>query len=108
MAAAERRVDVARARRIELVVYIVSAVVYIGLGVMFTSKFLNWIVGPAYVIVTVSLITPQVLKWAGVADPDAGSLERWQQSPEGQAALAQEAEKAERKAARRAASEARP
>ena len=85
---AEPSADVRKARRIEFGVYIFTALSLIALGVLFTSKFLNWIVGPAYVITMVCLVTPLMLKLAGVADPDAGSLERWRETPEGKASIA--------------------
>jgi len=69
--------DVKRARRIEFGCYVFTALSLITLGVFLTSKILNWIVGPAYVVVMVSLVTPWVLRKAGVADPDAGSYQRW-------------------------------
>ena len=69
--------EVQKARRIEFGVYLFTAVTLVVLGVFLTSKILNWIVGPAYVIVMVSYVTPFVLRRAGVADPDAGSFDRW-------------------------------
>jgi hypothetical protein len=63
--------DVRRARRIEVGVYLFAAITLIVLGVFLTSKILNWIVGPAYVIAVVTLGTPLALRIAGVRDPDA-------------------------------------
>jgi hypothetical protein len=68
--------DVRRARRIEVGVYLATAVALIVLGVFLTSKILNWIVGPAFVVAMVTVVTPWVLRIAGVRDPDAGSAER--------------------------------
>jgi|1186.fasta_scaffold100225_3 hypothetical protein len=62
-----------RARRIEVYVYLFTALALIVLGVFFTSKILNWIVGPAFVIVMVTTLTPIALRIAGVRDPDAGT-----------------------------------
>ena len=95
-----RTIDVRKARRIEFGVYVFTALSLITLGVFLTSKILNWIVGPAYVVTMVCLVTPLVLKLAGVADPDAGSLERWKASPEGRASIARGEAKAARKAGR--------
>jgi hypothetical protein len=49
---------------------------FIVLGIFLTSKIMNWIVGPAYVVAVVTIVTPQVLRIAGVRDPDAGSADR--------------------------------
>lgn len=62
--------DDARARRIELAVYGVAAVSYIVTGFFARSAVLNWIVGPAWFIAWVTLVTPLVLRLAGVVDPD--------------------------------------
>ena len=45
------------------------------LGVFLTSKILNWIVGPAFVVAVVTIVTPLALRIAGVRDPDAGTDE---------------------------------
>jgi FtsH-binding integral membrane protein len=74
--------EIRRARRIEVYVYLFTAVALIVLGVFLTSKILNWIVGPAFVVVMVTVITPQVLKIAGVRDPDAGTADRPAAVPE--------------------------
>ena len=65
--------DVRRARRIEVGVYLFAAVALIVLGVFLTSKILNWIVGPAFVVAVVTIGTPIALRIAGVPDPDARS-----------------------------------
>jgi Kef-type K+ transport system membrane component KefB len=62
--------DVRRARRIEVGVYLFTALALIVLGVFLTSKILNWIVGPAFVVAMVTTLTPLALKVAGVRDPD--------------------------------------
>lgn len=59
-----------RARRIEVGVYVFAALSLIVLGVFLTSKILNWIVGPAYVVVVVCVGTPLALRWFGLKDPD--------------------------------------
>ena len=41
-------------------VYAVAAISLIGLGIWLTTPILNWIVGPAWVVMVVSLLTPQV------------------------------------------------
>ena len=64
--------EVRRARRIEVGVYLFAAAALIVLGVFLTSKILNWIVGPAFVVAVVTIVTPRVLRIAGVRDPDAG------------------------------------
>jgi len=69
--------DPRRARRIEVGVYVFTAVALVLLGVLLTSLILNWIVGPAFVVVMVTMVTPWMLRRAGVADPDADSFERW-------------------------------
>ncbi len=68
--------EVRRARRIEVGVYLVGALALVVLGIFLTSKILNWIVGPAFVVLFVTTVTPRVLKIAGVRDPDAGSADR--------------------------------
>jgi hypothetical protein len=64
--------EIRRARRIEIGVYLFTAAALIVLGVFLTSKILNWIVGPAFVVAVVTIVTPRVLRIAGVRDPDAG------------------------------------
>lgn len=44
-------------------VYLVASLSLIGLGVWLTTPILNWIVGPAYVVVVVRLLTPRVRRW---------------------------------------------
>ena len=70
------QVDVRRARRIEVGVYLFTAVALIVLGIFLTSKILNWIVGPAFVVAMVTMVTPLVLRIMGVRDPDEGYAER--------------------------------
>ncbi|CAN5664176.1 hypothetical protein BH24ACT4_BH24ACT4_17090 [soil metagenome] len=65
-----RRRDDDRARRIELYVYAAAAVTYIVTGFFVRSLVLNWIVGPAWFVFWVTLVTPLVLRCAGIADPD--------------------------------------
>ncbi len=50
-------------------IYAVAAVSLIGLGIWLTTPILNWIVGPAWVVTVVSLLTPQVrrLRYRGQA-----------------------------------------
>ena len=74
---AKERTAVDRARRIEIYVYVGAAVSFVLLGTVLTSKLMNWIVGPAYFVAVVTVVTPVVLKLLGVADPDAGSYARW-------------------------------
>jgi hypothetical protein len=68
--------EVRRARRIEVGVYLFTALALVVLGVFLTSKILNWIVGPAFVVAVVTFVTPRVLRIAGVRDPDEGSADR--------------------------------
>jgi hypothetical protein len=65
--------EVRKARRIEVGVYLFTALALIVLGVFFTSKILNWIIGPAFIVVMVTTLTPIALRVAGVRDPDAGT-----------------------------------
>ena len=74
--------EIRRARRIEVIVYVFTACALIVLGIFLTSKIMNWIVGPAFVVAMVTIITPQVLKIAGVRDPDAGTADRPTPAPE--------------------------
>ena len=50
--------------------YAVAAVSYVVTGFLARSAVLNWIVGPAWFIAWVTLVTPLVLRLAGVEDPD--------------------------------------
>jgi membrane-bound metal-dependent hydrolase YbcI (DUF457 family) len=43
-------------------IYAVASLSLIGLGVWLTTPILNWIVGPAWVVAVVSLLTPQLRK----------------------------------------------
>lgn len=65
-----RRRDDQRARRIEAGVYVVAGVSYILTGFVVRSAVLNWIVGPAWFVAWVTLVTPLVLRIAGIEDPD--------------------------------------
>ena len=65
-----RRRDDRRARRIEAAVYVVAGVAYILTGFVVRSAVLNWIVGPAWFVAWVTLVTPLVLRIAGIEDPD--------------------------------------
>lgn len=58
-----------RAHRVELAVYVFAAASLVVLGMFLTSKILNWIIGPVYVIAVVTLVTPLALRLAGVPDP---------------------------------------
>lgn len=64
------RRDDRRARRIELWVYVAAGVSYIVTGVFARSAVLNWVVGPAWFVAWVTLVTPLVLRLAGIEDPD--------------------------------------
>lgn len=70
MARTARTRDDRRARRIELGVYVVAGLSYIVTGFFVRSAVLNWIVGPAWFIAWVTLVTPVVLRLAGIEDPD--------------------------------------
>ena len=59
-----------RARRIEFVIYLVAAATYVAAGYVLRSGVLNWIVGPAWFIAWVTLVTPLVLRIKGIHDPD--------------------------------------
>ena len=59
-----------RARRLELYVYAAAAVSYVVVGFFTRSLVLNWIVGPAWFVAWVTLVTPVVLRVAGIEDPD--------------------------------------
>lgn len=50
--------------------YSAAAVSYVVTGFFARSAVLNWIVGPAWFIAVVTLVTPLVLRLAGVHDPD--------------------------------------
>lgn len=65
-----RRRDDRRARRIEIGVYVAAGVSYIVTGIIVRSAVLNWVVGPAWFVAWVTLVTPLVLRLAGVEDPD--------------------------------------
>ncbi|HMJ74768.1 MAG TPA: hypothetical protein VK507_02290 [Iamia sp.] len=65
-----RRRDDQRARRIEIGVYVVAGLSYIVTGFIVRSAVLNWIVGPAWFVAWVTLVTPLVLRLAGIEDPD--------------------------------------
>lgn len=65
-----RRRDDRRARRIEIGVYVVAGISYIVTGYVTRSAVLNWIVGPAWFVAWVTLVTPLVLRIAGIEDPD--------------------------------------
>lgn len=70
-----RRRDDRRARRIELAVYAVAGVTYIVTGFFVRSAVLNWIVGPAWFVAWVTLVTPLVLRIAGIEDPDGPGVD---------------------------------
>lgn len=65
-----RRRDDPRARRIELGVYAVAGLSYAVTGFFVRSLVLNWVVGPAWFVAWVTLVTPLVLRLAGIEDPD--------------------------------------
>lgn len=54
-----------RIRRVEHGVYVLAAVSLIILGVVFQTVFLNWIVGPAWIVTVVTVGTPIALKLTG-------------------------------------------
>jgi hypothetical protein len=62
--------DDRRARRIEIGVYVAAGVSYVVTGYIVRSAVLNWIVGPAWFVAWVTLVTPLVLRLAGIEDPD--------------------------------------
>jgi hypothetical protein len=64
------RRELTRARRVELSVYVVAGLSYIVTGYFVRSAVLNWIVGPAWFVAWVTLVTPVVLRLAGIEDPD--------------------------------------
>jgi hypothetical protein len=66
-----KRDDERLARRIEVGVYVFAGVALVVLGVFLTSKILNWIIGPAFIVAVVTTVTPLALRVAGVRDPDA-------------------------------------
>lgn len=68
--AVARRRDDRRARRIELGVYVAAGVTYVITGFFVRSAVLNWIVGPAWFVAWVTLVTPLVLRLTGIEDPD--------------------------------------
>jgi hypothetical protein len=65
-----RKRDDRRARRIEIGVYAVAGVSYVVTGFIVRSAVLNWVVGPAWFIAWVTLVTPLVLRLVGLEDPD--------------------------------------
>lgn len=65
-----RRRDDRTARRIELAVYVAAGVSYVAAGFVLRSGVLNWVVGPAWFVAWVTLVTPLVLRLAGIEDPD--------------------------------------
>lgn len=58
------------ARRVELAVYAVAGLSYVVTGYVVRSAVLNWIVGPAWFVAWVTLVTPLVLRVLGLEDPD--------------------------------------
>lgn len=68
--AVARRRDDRRARRIEIGVYVAAGVSYVVTGFIVRSAVLNWVVGPAWFVAWVTLVTPLVLRLAGIEDPD--------------------------------------
>lgn len=73
--AVARRRDDRRARRIELGVYVAAGVSYVVTGYFVRSAVLNWVVGPAWFVAWVTLVTPLVLRLAGIEDPDAPGVD---------------------------------
>lgn len=61
MRAVEPSPDERRVRRVEQGVYLLAAVSLIVLGVVFQTVFLNWIVGPAWMVTVVTVGTPVAL-----------------------------------------------
>lgn len=70
-----RRRDDRRARRIEIGVYVVAGVSYVVTGFIVRSAVLNWVVGPAWFVAWVTLVTPLVLRLAGIEDPDGPGVD---------------------------------
>ena len=50
--------------------YVVAGVTYVLTGFVVRSGVLNWVVGPAWFVAWVTLVTPLVLRVAGIEDPD--------------------------------------
>ncbi len=50
--------------------YAVAAISFVIAGFFVRSLVLNWIVGPAWFVAWVTLVTPLVLRVLGVEDPD--------------------------------------
>jgi hypothetical protein len=46
----------------------VAAISYVILGVLFQTVFLNWVIGPLYVVVVVSGLTPWLARPRGAGD----------------------------------------
>jgi hypothetical protein len=65
-----RRRDDRTARRIEIGVYVTAGVTYVAAGFVLRSGVLNWVVGPAWFVAWVTLVTPLVLRIVGIEDPD--------------------------------------
>ncbi|MDQ6909635.1 MAG: hypothetical protein M3Z84_02440 [Actinomycetota bacterium] len=49
-------------RKAELISYGVACVILVVGGAIFRTPILNWIIGPAIVIATVTLLTPRLAK----------------------------------------------
>lgn len=58
---------VRRQARAEVVAYAIAAATYIALGVIFQTVVLNWITGPLYAVVVVSVLTPRLARRRGGA-----------------------------------------
>ena len=50
--------------------YAVAGLSYVVVGFFVRSLVLNWVVGPAWFVAWVTLVTPLVLRVAGLEDPD--------------------------------------
>ena len=49
--------------RSELLYYVIAALIYIGLGLLFRGAVLNWIVGPLFIVAWMWFIPPLVKRW---------------------------------------------
>jgi hypothetical protein len=49
---------------------VAAAVSYVVTGFVVRSAVLNWVVGPAWFVAWITLVTPVVLRLRGIEDPD--------------------------------------
>lgn len=59
--------------REDVLIYAVTAVALVGMGIWLTTPILNWIVGPAFVVAVVSVLTSSVRRWQFRRMPAAGA-----------------------------------